>query len=73
MIDYKKYITIDPNVRFGKPCIKGTRISVFDVLSWFASGMSKEEIKRDFPELYDEQIQACLAYAADRESKIRVS
>lgn len=73
MIDYKKYITIDPNVRFGKPCIKGTRISVFDVLSWFASGMSKEEIKKDFPELNDEQIQACLAYAADRESKIRVS
>ena len=73
MIDYKKYISIDPNIRFGKPCVSGTRISVYDVLSWFANGMTAKEIKEDFPELSDEQIQACLAYAADREHKIRVA
>jgi len=73
MIDYKKYIVIDPAVRFGKPCIKGTRISVFDVLNWFANGMTALEIKKDFPELSDDQIKACLAYAADREHKIRVA
>ena len=73
MIDYKKYISIDPNIRFGKPCVSGTRISVYDVLSWFANGMTAQEIKEDFPELSDEQIQACLAYAADREHKIRVA
>lgn len=73
MVDYKKYISIDPNIRFGKPCIKGTRISVYDVLSWFANGMSMEDIKNDFPELSDKQIQACLAYAADREHKISVA
>lgn len=73
MIDYKKYISIDPNLRFGKPHILGTRISVYDVLSWFANGMTKEEIIHDFPELTNEHIQACLAYAADREHKIRVA
>ncbi len=73
MADYKKHISIDPNIRFGKPCIKGTRISVYDVLSWFANGMNAEDIKKDFPELNDEQIQACLAYAADREHKISVT
>lgn len=73
MIDYKKYISIDPTIRFGKPCIKNTRISVYDVLSWFANGMNTEQIKIDFPELTDEQIQACLAYAADKEHKIRVA
>jgi uncharacterized protein (DUF433 family) len=72
-MDYKKYISIDPNIRFGKPCITGTRISVFDVLSWFANGMTKVEILDDFPELTEQQIQACFAYAADREHKIRVA
>ena len=72
-MDYKKYISIDPNIRFGKPCITGTRISVFDVLSWFANGMTKVEILDDFPELTEQQIQACLAYEADREHKIRVA
>ncbi len=71
MIDYKKYISIDPNVRFGKPFLIGTRISVYDVLSWFANGMSAKDIIIDFPELTETQIQACLAYAADREHKIR--
>ena len=73
MIDYKKYISIDPNIRFGKPCITGTRISVYDVLSWLANGMTPDEIQKDFPELSTEQIQACLAYAADREHKLKVA
>jgi len=73
MIDYKAYITIDPNIRFGKPVIKGSRIAVYDVLSWLANGMTYEEIIEDFPEINKQQIQACLAYAADREHKIRVA
>jgi uncharacterized protein (DUF433 family) len=73
MIDYKNYISIDPNVRFGKPCLTGTRISVYDVLNWLASGQTNDEIMADFPELNNEQIQACLAYAADREHKIRAA
>ncbi|MDT0650818.1 DUF433 domain-containing protein [Zunongwangia sp. F297] len=73
MIDYKQYIFINPNIRFGRPYLSGTRISVYDVLNWFANGMSQEEIKMDFPELTNEHIQACLAYAADREHKIRVA
>lgn len=71
MEDYRKYISIDPKIRFGKPSITGTRISVYDVLSWFANGMTIEEIKEDFPELTDEQIRACLAFAADKEHKLR--
>lgn len=70
---YTEYIVINPEIRFGKPCIKGTRISVYDVLSWLANGMSHEEIIEDFPELSVEQIQACLAYAADREHKLKVA
>jgi Uncharacterized conserved protein len=66
-MDYKQYIEINPNIRFGKPCIKGTRISVYDVLSWLASGMSHEEILSDFPQLTKEQILACLGYSADKE------
>lgn len=73
MINYKEYISIDPNIRFGKPCINGTRIFVYDDLSWLANGMGVKEIKEDYPELSDEQIQACLAYAADREHKIKVA
>lgn len=71
MVDYRKYISIDPKIRFGKPSITGTRITVYDVLSWFANGMTIEEIKEDFPELTDEQIRACLAFAADKEHKLR--
>jgi uncharacterized protein (DUF433 family) len=51
MIDYKKIISINPNIRFGKPCIRNTRISVFDILSWLASGMTHAEILEDYPEL----------------------
>jgi len=72
MTDYNNIITIDPNKRFGKPCIRGMRITVYDVLGWLASGMSRQEIIEDFPELTDEDITAALAYAADREHKIRI-
>ncbi|WP_207428437.1 DUF433 domain-containing protein [Pedobacter sp. SYSU D00535] len=71
-MDYREYIEIRPEVRFGKPCVKSTRISVSDVLGWLANGMSMEEIISDFPELTEEAVQACLAYAADREHRIRV-
>lgn len=60
-------IIIDPRKRFGRPCIKGTRIAVDDVLSWLASGMSHQAIIKDFPELKKEDILASLAYAARRE------
>ena len=73
MIDYKKYIVINSEVRFGKPTIIGTRITVFDVLSWLANGMTTNEIIEDFPELEENQIKACLAYAADREHKIQIA
>ena len=61
-MDYQKYISINPNVRFGKPCITGTRISVADVLGWLANGMTYDEIIDDFPQLSKEQILACLAF-----------
>lgn len=73
MIDYKQYIAIDPNIRFGRPYLIGTRISVYDVLGWLANGLTQQEIIVDFPELTNEHIQACLAFAADREHKIRVA
>ena len=61
-MNYAECIEIDPQKRFGKPVIIGTRISVYDVLSWFAEGMSVEDIISDFPELNEMQIKACLAY-----------
>lgn len=72
MMDYKEYIEINPAIRFGKPCIKGTRISVYDVLSWLASGMSIDEIMADFPQLTKEQILACLGFSADKERRVSV-
>lgn len=72
MIDFKKHITIDPNKRFGKPILIGTRISVYDVLNWLANGMTKNEIIKDFPELNEDKIKACLSFAANRENRIRV-
>ena len=71
MIDYKKIIRRNPDKRFGKPCIRDTRISVYDVLGWLASGMDFAEIIADFPELNIDDIKACLAYAADREHKLQ--
>ncbi|MFN0301337.1 MAG: DUF433 domain-containing protein [Burkholderiales bacterium] len=66
-MDYRQIITIEPGKRGGKPCIRGLRISVYEVLSYLAAGMSEDEILRDFPYLTREDIRACLAYAADRE------
>ncbi|CAN5740602.1 DUF433 domain-containing protein [soil metagenome] len=71
MRHYTEIITIDPNVRFGKPCIRGMRITVYDVLGWLASGMTRQEILEDFPELTEEDITATLSYAADQEHKIK--
>jgi len=71
-MNYKKYIVINPSVRFGKPCVKGTRITVYDVLGWFASGMDTEEILHDFPQLKREQVMACLAFSADKERRATV-
>jgi uncharacterized protein (DUF433 family) len=62
-------ITIDPSVRFGKPCVRGTRISVGDILEYLAGGMSEDEILADFPQLTRDDIRACLAYAAERERR----
>jgi uncharacterized protein (DUF433 family) len=67
--DYQGRITIEPGKRGGKPCIRGLRITVYDVLEYLASGMSESEILADFPELAIEDIRACLAFAADRERK----
>lgn len=69
-MDYRKYITIDPDKRSGKPCIRGMRMTVQDVLEYLASGMTEEEILDDFPDLTREDIKACLAFAADRERKL---
>jgi uncharacterized protein (DUF433 family) len=69
-MDYRKVITVEPGKRGGKPCIRGLRITVYDVLEYLASGMSEEDILRDFPDLVREDIRACLAFAADRERKL---
>lgn len=68
-MDYRGIITIEPGKRGGRPCIRGLRITVADVLGWLASGMSSAEILADYPELTEIDIQACLAYAADRERR----
>lgn len=73
MKNYRNIIRINSEKRFGKPCIRDTRISVFDVLGWLASGMTNNEIIKDYPELSREDIIACLAYAADREHKIQIA
>jgi len=69
-VDYSKIITIEPGKRSGKPCIRGMRMTVTDVLEYLAGGMSEEEILSDFPDLTTEDIKACLAFAADRERKL---
>lgn len=71
MINYKTIIKRNPNKRFGKPCVRETRITVYDVLGWLAAGMTNNEIISDFPELTLDDIKACLAYAADREHKLQ--
>ncbi len=72
-MNYQEFIEINSDKRFGRPCIKGTRISVYDVLNWLSNGMSKEDIINDFQELTEEMIHACLAYAADKEHKLRIA
>lgn len=67
---YTDRITLEPAKRGGKPCIRGLRITVYDVLEYLASGMTEDEILRDFPDLAREDILACLAFAADRERRL---
>ncbi len=69
-MDYKHIITIESGKRGGRPCIRRMRIAVADVLGWLASGMTHEQILSDCPELTEEDIRACLAYAADRERRL---
>lgn len=69
-MDYKSIITIEPRKRGGRPCIRGMRITVTDVLGWLAAGMKHDEILSDFPELTEEDTLACLAYAANRERRV---
>ena len=70
MIDYRQIVTYEPDKRGGRPCIRGLRIAVADVLGWLAAGMSHEEIRADFPEISEDDIRASLAYAADRERRM---
>ena len=71
-MDYSKIITIDPGKRSGKACIRGLRITVYDVLDYLASGMTQQEILADFPDLTEEDIRACLAFAADTERRFEI-
>ena len=73
MNEFSSYISINAGIRFGKPCIKGTRIAVADILQWLASGMTNAEILNDYPVLIEEHIRAALAFAANRESIIKIT
>ncbi|MEM7697852.1 MAG: DUF433 domain-containing protein [Verrucomicrobiota bacterium] len=70
-MDYRDRITVDSQIRSGKPCIKGTRISVFDIFDYLGGGVTPEELLEDFPKLSIEDIRACYSYAADRERRTR--
>lgn len=72
MKEISSYISINPEIRFGKPCITGTRIAIVDILQWLASGMTEQEILEDYPSLKKEHILAALAFAANRESIIKL-
>ncbi|MDQ8163831.1 MAG: DUF433 domain-containing protein [Gemmatimonadota bacterium] len=69
-MEYRERITIEPGKRGGKPCLRGLRITVYDVLDYLAGGMSEDEILADFPDLEREDIRAALAFAADRERRL---
>ena len=69
-VDYKKIITVEPGKRSGQPCIRGMRITVYDVFEYLAGGMSIEEVLHDFPELTHEDIRACFAFAASPKHRI---
>lgn len=73
MVDYRAFIEINPEIRFGKPVIKGTRISVYDVLGWLASGLNHQEIIVDFPQINEAAIYACLAYTAHKERNVKIA
>lgn len=73
MIDYRPFITVEPGKRGGRPCVRGLRIAVADVLGWLAEGMSHQQIIADFPELTEDDIRAVLAYAADRQRRTAVA
>ena len=68
-LDYRERIVLDPAIRFGKPVVRGTRITVGDVLDYLAGGMSEDELLADFPQLTRDDVRACLAFAADRERR----
>jgi uncharacterized protein (DUF433 family) len=72
MKEFSLYIAVNPEIRFGKPCIKGTRITVCDILKWLASGMSYAQVLEDYPLLKKEHIMAALGFAANRESVIKI-
>jgi len=69
-MNYRDYITIDPNKRGGKPCVRGLRITVYEVLEYLASEMTEAQILEDFPDLTREDLKACIAFAADRERRL---
>jgi uncharacterized protein (DUF433 family) len=69
-MNYSHIITIEPGKRGGKPCIRGLRMTVYDVLDYLASGMTVAEVLDDFPDLTEEDVRACLAFAADRERRL---
>jgi uncharacterized protein (DUF433 family) len=69
-MDYRDYITMDPNKRGGKPCVRGLRITVYEVLEYLASDMTEEQILADFPDLTRDDLKACIAFAADRERRL---
>jgi uncharacterized protein (DUF433 family) len=71
-MNYHDYITIDPNKRGGKPCVRGLRITVYEVLDYLASDMTEKEILADFPDLTREDLKACIAFAAERERRLTV-
>jgi len=72
-MDYRDFITIEPCKRGGKPCVRGLRITVYEVLEYLASEMTEEEILEDFPDLTREDLKACIAYAADRERRLMIA
>jgi uncharacterized protein (DUF433 family) len=72
-VNYQDIITVEPGKRSGKPCIRGMRVTVYDVLSYLAAGMTHEQVREEFPELTEEDILACLGYAAAREQQTLVA
>jgi uncharacterized protein (DUF433 family) len=72
-MDYHQIVTIEPGKRGGRPCVRGLRIAVADVLGWLATGMSHQDILADYPELTEDDIRACLAFAADRERRVKTA